>query len=83
MPAQWILQHFQRREGIEARLLDLRDFPMPFFDQAVPPAMSSRLPYEHLTPNLRKCRQTPPKSFWEMRWAALAGQAGREPTSQE
>ena len=38
-PAQWILQHLQKRDGIEARLLDLRDFPMPFFDQPVPPAM--------------------------------------------
>jgi NAD(P)H-dependent FMN reductase len=38
-PAQWILQHLQKRDGIEARLLDLRDFPMPFFDQAATPAM--------------------------------------------
>jgi NAD(P)H-dependent FMN reductase len=37
-PAQWILQHLQKRAGIEARLLDLRGFPMPFVDQA------SRLP---------------------------------------
>jgi NAD(P)H-dependent FMN reductase len=46
-PAQWIFQHLQKREGIEARLLDLRDFPMPFFDQAVPPAMPGRSPYEN------------------------------------
>src|SRR6266850_628468 len=46
-PAQWILQHLRKREGIEARLLDLRDFPMPFFDQALPPAMPGRPPYEH------------------------------------
>jgi hypothetical protein len=31
-PAQWILQQLHKREGIEGRLLDLRDFPMPFFD---------------------------------------------------
>jgi NAD(P)H-dependent FMN reductase len=30
-PAQWVLQQLHKREGIEARLLDLRDFPMPFF----------------------------------------------------
>ena len=24
-PAHWILQHLQKRDGIEARLLDLRD----------------------------------------------------------
>src|SRR4030081_3166240 len=46
-PAQWILQQLQKREGIEAQLLDLRDFPMPFFDQPTPPAMPGRPPYEH------------------------------------
>jgi NAD(P)H-dependent FMN reductase len=46
-PAQWILQHFQKRDGIEARLLDLRDFPMPFFDQPMPPALPGRPPYEN------------------------------------
>ena len=46
-PAQWILQHLKTRDEIEARLLDLRDFPMPFFDQALPPAMPGRPPYEH------------------------------------
>src|SRR3979411_2202904 len=38
-PAHWILRHLKKRDGIDARLLDLRDFPMPFFDQPVPPAM--------------------------------------------
>jgi hypothetical protein len=28
-PAQWILQQLHKREGIEGRLLDLRDFPAP------------------------------------------------------
>jgi NAD(P)H-dependent FMN reductase len=46
-PAQWILQHLQRRDGVEGRMLDLRDFPMPFFDQAVSPATPGRAPYEH------------------------------------
>lgn len=46
-PARWILQHLQKREGIEARLLDLRDFPMPFFDQPVPPARPGRAPFEN------------------------------------
>ena len=48
-PAQWILQQLQKRDGIEARLLDLRDFAMPFFDQPMPPAMPGRAPYEHET----------------------------------
>ncbi len=46
-PAQWILQQLQKRAGIEARFLDLRDFPMPFFDQAVSPATPGRAPYEN------------------------------------
>src|SRR5580704_7703955 len=46
-PAQWILQEFQKRPVIEARLLDLRDFPMPFLDEPVPPAMPGRPPYEN------------------------------------
>src|SRR5205809_7139597 len=46
-PAQWILQQLHKRERIEAQLLDLRDFPMPFFDQPVPPAMSGRPPYKN------------------------------------
>jgi NAD(P)H-dependent FMN reductase len=44
-PAKWILQQLKKREGVDARLLDLRDFPMPFFDQPVPPAMPGRAPY--------------------------------------
>ena len=46
-PARWILQHLKKRDGVEARLLDLRDFPLPFFDQPLPPAMPGRPPYEH------------------------------------
>ena len=43
-PAQWILQQLQKRAGIEAQLLDLRDFPMPFFDQPMPrPCQAARL----------------------------------------
>jgi len=46
-PAHWVLQHFKDRGGVDARLLDLRHFPMPFFDQPVPPAMPGRPPYEN------------------------------------
>jgi NAD(P)H-dependent FMN reductase len=44
-PASWIAQQLKQRDGVDVRLLDLRDFPMPFFDQPVPPAMPGRLPY--------------------------------------
>ena len=46
-PAQWIFQQLKNRGGVDARLLDLRDFPMPFFDQPVPPAMPGRQAYEN------------------------------------
>src|SRR5882672_8997976 len=46
-PAGWILQHLNERSGVDARLLDLRDFPMPFFDQPVSPATPGRAPYEN------------------------------------
>ncbi|HEV7609753.1 MAG TPA: NAD(P)H-dependent oxidoreductase [Steroidobacteraceae bacterium] len=46
-PARWILQHLKARAGIEARLLDLRDFPMPFFDQPMTPAWPGRPAFEH------------------------------------
>src|SRR5437879_931226 len=46
-PAKWILQHLKQREGVDARLLDLRNFPMPFFDQPATPAMAGRAPYKN------------------------------------
>src|SRR6185295_13623662 len=46
-PAEWILQHLKKRSGVDARLLDLRNYPMPFFDQPVSPATPGRPPYEH------------------------------------
>jgi NAD(P)H-dependent FMN reductase len=46
-PAKWILQHLKKREEVEARLLDLRDFPLPFFDQPATPAMPGRAPYQN------------------------------------
>jgi NAD(P)H-dependent FMN reductase len=46
-PAKWILQHLKRRAGIDVRLLDLRDFPMPFFDQPASPGMPGRPSYQN------------------------------------
>ncbi len=46
-PAHWILRHLKKRTEVDARLLDLRNFPMPFFDQQVPPASPGRAPYEN------------------------------------
>jgi NAD(P)H-dependent FMN reductase len=46
-PAQWIFQHLKKRGDVAARLLDLRDFPMPFFDQPATPATPGRPAYEN------------------------------------
>lgn len=46
-PSKWIFEHLKTREGVDARLLDLRDFPMPFFDHPMMPGMPGRPPYEH------------------------------------
>ena len=46
-PAKWILQYLKKRNGVDARLLDLRDFPMPFFDQPATPATPGRPPYKN------------------------------------
>ncbi|HLH43632.1 MAG TPA: NAD(P)H-dependent oxidoreductase [Bryobacteraceae bacterium] len=45
-PARWIFEQLRERENVDARLLDLRDFPMPFFDQAVSPGWPHE-PYPH------------------------------------
>jgi NAD(P)H-dependent FMN reductase len=44
-PAKWIFEHLKKREDVDARLLDLREFPMPFFDQKATPATPGRAPY--------------------------------------
>ena len=46
-PAHWILQQLKKRNGVDARLLDLRDYPMPFFDQPVSPATPGRPAFEN------------------------------------
>jgi NAD(P)H-dependent FMN reductase len=46
-PAKWIFRHLKKREGVDARLLDLRDFSMPFFDQPATPATPGRPPFEN------------------------------------
>ncbi len=37
-PAHWIFDHLQKREGVDAELLDLRDYPMPFYEDAITPS---------------------------------------------
>jgi hypothetical protein len=37
-PGKWILEEAQKKEGVEAELVDLRDYPLPFFDEPMGPA---------------------------------------------
>src|SRR5580704_4180568 len=46
-PAQWIFQHLRKPGTVDAQLLDLRDFPMPFFDQPLTPSMPGRAASEN------------------------------------
>jgi NAD(P)H-dependent FMN reductase len=39
-PAQWIYEEAKKLEGVEAELLDLRDYPMPFFESPMSPSMA-------------------------------------------
>ena len=38
-PARWIFEEAKKREGVEAELLDLRDYPLPFYDEPVGASM--------------------------------------------
>jgi len=37
-PARWIYEEAKKLEGVDVELLDLRDYPMPFFDSPISPA---------------------------------------------
>ena len=39
-PANWILSELQKNPEIEAELIDLRDYPLPFFNEAMSAAMN-------------------------------------------
>lgn len=46
-PARWIKQHFDQRSDVTTRVLDLRDFPLPFFDSAMLPGIPGRPAYDN------------------------------------
>jgi NAD(P)H-dependent FMN reductase len=52
-PAFWILDELKKRPGVEAELLDLRDFDMPFYDL---PASPSWLKGEYGTEPVKRWR---------------------------
>jgi NAD(P)H-dependent FMN reductase len=44
--ANWIAEEIKKRPDVEVELLDLRDYEMPFFDEAVTPSMKQE-PYKN------------------------------------
>src|SRR5688500_934975 len=45
--SEWILEQAREREPLDVELLDLRDYPMPFFEEAVPPGLKGKEGYPH------------------------------------
>jgi NAD(P)H-dependent FMN reductase len=43
-PGRWIFELLKKKSGVEAELLDLRDYPMPFFNEAESPSYKKQ-PY--------------------------------------
>lgn len=39
-PAQWIYDEAKNLKGVDVELIDLRDWPLPFFDEPVSPAVA-------------------------------------------
>jgi NAD(P)H-dependent FMN reductase len=39
-PAAWIFDAAKKRSDLDVELLDLRDYPLPFFEEAMPPGMA-------------------------------------------
>lgn len=45
--AHWIYEEAKKKKGIEVELVDLRDYPLPFYDEPVSPAMFEMTKYEY------------------------------------
>jgi NAD(P)H-dependent FMN reductase len=39
-PGQWIFEETKKIDGVEAELLDLRDYQIPFFESSTPPSIA-------------------------------------------
>jgi NAD(P)H-dependent FMN reductase len=50
--AQWMMGEAGKRKDLDVELLDLRDYPLPFFEQAIPPGLQGPKGYDD--PAIRK-----------------------------
>ena len=46
-PARWIVERMAGRSDLAPELVDLRDYPLPLFDRAIPPARAKPGDYGH------------------------------------
>ncbi|MDG5813546.1 NAD(P)H-dependent oxidoreductase [Chitinispirillales bacterium ANBcel5] len=46
-PAHWILSKLKQQEGIEPELLDLREYPLPFYDEPQSPSQITNFSYSN------------------------------------
>lgn len=61
-PAKWVMDNLQKQEGVEAELIDLRDWKLPFYDEPVSPGMMEMMKADYVNPLGKK-------------WAAKIGEA--------
>ncbi len=45
--AHWIFEEARKKEGVEVELVDLRNYPLPFFDEPVGPSMFEMMKHEY------------------------------------
>jgi NAD(P)H-dependent FMN reductase len=43
IPARWLVEGASARSDLQLTVLDLRDFELPFFNEAIPPSISGGL----------------------------------------
>lgn len=48
-PAKWIFEKLKKKEDVDAELIDLRDWPLPFFDEPVSPSMMRMMKKDYVS----------------------------------
>jgi len=53
-PANWIFELLKKKEDVEAELIDLRDWPLPFYDEPVSPSMMTMMKKDYVNSLAKK-----------------------------
>lgn len=48
-PANWIFEKLKQKKDVEAELIDLREWPLPFFDEPVSPSMMATMRKDYVS----------------------------------